>query len=163
MCEGIRKHWTEKISVDQGEILLRWMLHGERFAQKETDTITKLFLEMNVKPAMEILDLCCGYGRHAVRLAEKGFQVTGVDLSEANINYAKKFSQERKVSKFVNFLVGDAREAANLLRSQKEKFNGIIGILPAIGYYDEKTDENMLSQLYQLAKPQGILILNVPN
>lgn len=132
-------------------------------AQKETDKIAGLFLEMDVKPGMEVLDFCCGYGRHAVRLAEKGFKVTGVDLSEANINYAKKLAEEREVSDCVSFLVGDARRVGDLLGQEKERFNGIVGILPAIGYYDEETDENMLTQLYQLGRPEGVLILNVAN
>ena len=156
------KHWSEKLSVDAGQILLRWMRAGERFAQKETDAITKLLLEMNVKPGMKILDFCCGYGRHAVRLAEKGFKVTGVDLSEANINYSKKFAKERKASNSTSFLVGDARNIADILKHE-EQFNGIIGILPAIGYYDEETDENVLEQLHQLTKLRGCLILDMTN
>ena len=31
----------------------------------------------------EVLDLCCGHGRHAVILALTGLRVTGLDLSEA--------------------------------------------------------------------------------
>ena len=54
MSERTRKHRTEKMALDVGEIFLRWMLHGERFAQKETDAITKLLSEMNVKSGMEI-------------------------------------------------------------------------------------------------------------
>lgn len=156
-------HWTKKMSVEEGEILLRWMLHGERFADKETETILQLMSEMKVTPSTEILDLCCGYGRHAVRLAEKGFKVTGVDLSQVNINYARRFAEERGVSKLVRFLVGDAREVEYLLESQRETFEGIVAILPSIGYYDANTDESILGQLFRLSKSEGVLILNVAN
>lgn len=157
------KHWSEKLSVDEGEILLRWMLVGERSAQKETETIAKLLSEANVKPSMKILDFCCGYGRHSIRLAEKGYRVTGVDISEANIKYARGFAVERKVSHLVHFMVGDARSIIDLLEPQIEGFNAIIGILPAIGYYDEETDEDVLRQLHQLTVPGGVLILSLTN
>ncbi len=159
----MEKHWSEKISGDEAEFYLRWMLVGERYAQKETDAIVKLFSEMNVKPEMKILDFCCGYGRHTVRLAEKGFRVTALDLSEANIRYAKKFAEERNVSSLVDFLVGDTLKIRDALGPHRGEFDGIIGILPAIGYYDEKTDENVLAQLAQIARSEGVLILNVAN
>ncbi|HNW72909.1 MAG: class I SAM-dependent methyltransferase [Bacteroidales bacterium] len=37
-----------------------------------------------------VLDLGCGYGRVAVRLAEKARQVTGIDISSDNIKLAEK-------------------------------------------------------------------------
>ena len=33
-------------------------------------------------PGAALLDICCGHGRHAIPLAERGYRVTGVDSSE---------------------------------------------------------------------------------
>ncbi|GAI67091.1 unnamed protein product, partial [marine sediment metagenome] len=41
------------------------------------------FIEESIplKPGQKILDLACGYGRHSILLAKKGYFVTGYDLS----------------------------------------------------------------------------------
>ena len=47
---------------------------------KETDFMIRHF---NLQPGNKVLDIMCGYGRHAIALAEKGISVTAVDnLSE---------------------------------------------------------------------------------
>jgi SAM-dependent methyltransferase len=43
---------------------------------KEVDFIMQYF---NLQPGSRVLDLMCGYGRHALALAEKGVEVTAVD------------------------------------------------------------------------------------
>ena len=46
---------------------------------------TKLISELDLKGSERILDLGCGDGRNAIPLAESGFDVTAVDISEAGI------------------------------------------------------------------------------
>jgi len=45
----------------------------------------------------KVLDICCGAGTNAVYLAEKGFQVTGIDISPKAIEYAKRKAQKANV------------------------------------------------------------------
>lgn len=52
-----------------------------------------------------ILDLACGKGRHAIYLNQAGFNVVGVDLSVKNIEYARRYENER-----LRFYVHDMRE-----------------------------------------------------
>jgi len=156
------KDWPQKLCVDHGAILLRWMLAGERSAQQEADAIAGLLLEAGVGPGERVLDFCCGYGRHSLRLAERGYKVTGVDISEASIRHARELALERNVSEAVRFLVGDVRRLGDLL-SPTAGFGAAIGILPAIGYYDKKTDESVFRQIHQLTRPGGVLILSVGN
>ena len=42
-----------------------------------------------LKPAASVLDLGCGPGLYAQRLAQRGFRCTGIDFSPAAINYAR--------------------------------------------------------------------------
>jgi len=51
----------------------------------------------------KVLDICCGAGTNAVYLAEKGFQVTGIDISSKAIEYARRKAEEKNVN--VKFLV----------------------------------------------------------
>jgi len=40
-----------------------------------------------------VLDLCCGQGRHTVRLAHEGFKVTGLDLSPHLLQAARQAAE----------------------------------------------------------------------
>ena len=66
--------------------------------------IEKLHLTGNEK----ILDLACGFGRHSLELARRGFSVTGVDITSDYIRFAKEKSQEKGLC--ANFLCCDIRE-----------------------------------------------------
>lgn len=63
--------------------------------------------ELGGDRALRILDVGCGTGRHAIRLAGMGYPVTGIDLSEAQIGRAREKAAEAGVS--VDFRVMDAR------------------------------------------------------
>ena len=47
--------------------------------RSEVEFLEKIFGQ---RPAASLLDICCGDGRHAIPLAERGYLVTGVDSSE---------------------------------------------------------------------------------
>ena len=44
------------------------------------------------------LDICCGAGTNTIYLAEKGFEVTGIDISRTAVEYAKKKAAQAKTS-----------------------------------------------------------------
>src|SRR5437867_902445 len=53
------------------------------------------FLNKNLgcKPGARVLDVPCGNGRLSFELAQRGYQVTGVDISEEFIEEARSFAQ----------------------------------------------------------------------
>jgi SAM-dependent methyltransferase len=64
------------------------------------------------------LDLGCGIGNHAIYLAAKGFDVTGVDISPTAIGFAKEKSREKGVR--CHFIVADVLGG---MREVKETFD----------------------------------------
>ncbi|MFA5972410.1 MAG: class I SAM-dependent methyltransferase [Lentimicrobiaceae bacterium] len=60
------------------------------------DALIQLIESGKIKPCT-VIDLGCGAGNYAVYLAGKGFTVTGVDISESAIKYAKKNAKDKKV------------------------------------------------------------------
>lgn len=57
-----------------------------------------------VKPS-ETLDLCCGAGTNPIYLAEKGFDITALDISDRAVELAMEKAHQSRVR--VNFLIGD--------------------------------------------------------
>ncbi|HSR17010.1 MAG TPA: class I SAM-dependent methyltransferase [Ignavibacteriaceae bacterium] len=67
------------------------------------------FIEKEIKHNKEIkiLDIGCGTGRHSIELAKRGYNVTGIDLSESQLKRAKEKALEQKLN--INFQKNDAR------------------------------------------------------
>ncbi len=77
----------------------------------QADYFTKVIETGKVK-AGSALDLGCGTGVKSIYLVKKGFKVTGIDISEVAIKYAKENAQNAKVK--VNFIVADVTDLSFL-------------------------------------------------
>ena len=49
-----------------------------------------LIKQLHLKGTEKILDLACGFGRHSLEFARRGYDVTGIDITSAYIDYAKE-------------------------------------------------------------------------
>jgi SAM-dependent methyltransferase len=114
------------------------------------------FIEKEVKKdrAARILDIGCGTGRHALELARRGYRVTGVDLSAAQLARARKLAAAEKLA------VGFRRLDARRLRFRAEFDLALMlceGAFPLM-----ETDEmnfEILENAARALKPGGKLIL----
>jgi S-adenosylmethionine-dependent methyltransferase len=75
------------------------------------------FLPLQAKPSFCALDLGCGTGATAVRLARLGMHVTLLDSSPAMLDIAKRTAQEAGVTDKVVLQRGDATQLANLFHA----------------------------------------------
>lgn len=74
----------------------------------ECDFIEKVAEKFFEEKPRRILDLGCGTGSHALILAKRGYQVTGIDQSDVVIQRAKEKAREEKIK--AHFFVQDMRE-----------------------------------------------------
>jgi ubiquinone/menaquinone biosynthesis C-methylase UbiE len=155
-------HWTEKMFVEHGDLFLKLTNQRESLVPREIKALERIFSETGVNAGDRVLDLCCGSGRHALNLAKKGFNVTGVDISPTTIKQAKELAEKMNVKNRVEFYVGDARKVSKLLE-KKGSFDALISIWTSIGYYDDESDKLIIRQLNKLASSDGVLILDVAN
>jgi 2-polyprenyl-3-methyl-5-hydroxy-6-metoxy-1,4-benzoquinol methylase len=70
----------------------------------ECDFIEK---EINFNKKLHILDVGCGTGRHTIELTKRGYNVTGIDLSESQLLRARQKAEQASLS--INFRKADAR------------------------------------------------------
>ena len=156
-------HWTEKMFLEHGDLFLKFMKRAEKRASKEVEVLEKIFSELGVHAGGKVLDLCCGLGRHSLRLAEKGFIVTGIDISPIAIKHAEDLAESMKVKDRVEFLVGDARNVLKLLKDKQRIFNASLSMWTSMGYYDDETDRSILQQLNELTSSAGVLVVQMGN
>lgn len=109
-----------------------------------------------LKPAMgnRILDIACGRGRHAIYLQKKGFDVTGIDLSEQSIKYAKQFE-----SKQLHFFVHDMRKLGYI-----NYYDVALNLFTSFGYFEtEKEHISALKSFRKSIKEDGCVVIDYFN
>ncbi len=79
----------------------------ECFVQGTVGECDFIEAEVGRDKSIKIIDIGCGTGRHAIELTKRGYNVTGVDLSENQIKRAREKAQEAGVT--IDFQTQDAR------------------------------------------------------
>ncbi|WP_324736338.1 methyltransferase domain-containing protein [Thermococcus sp. SY098] len=125
----------------------------EERTQKEVEFLVKA---LELEEPKRILDLACGFGRHAIKLAELGHEVVGVDIMDGFLEIARKTAEERGVS--VKFMKGDMREL-----DFKNEFDNVLLLFTSFGYFSDKENFKVLKNVYAALKPSGLFVLDVPN
>ena len=77
---------------------------GRELSDAETELIWRL---LELEPGMAVLDLACGHGRIANRLAARGAAVTGLDVTPRFLELAREDAATRGVE--VEYVQGDMR------------------------------------------------------
>jgi SAM-dependent methyltransferase len=99
---------------------------------------------------IDVLDVACGPGNAAIRAAQRGAAVTGVDLVPDFIEEAKRNAAEAGVE--VDWMVGDAEE----LPCPDESFDRV---LSAIGIQFAPRHEVVAGELCRVLRPGGLMVL----
>ena len=130
------------------------LLYKHRDEIEAQTFIDKLFEHLKPSKEDNILDLACGRGRHAIYMNAKGFKVTGYDLSEDSINFAKDFDNPS-----LHFDVRDMRE--NLGTNE---FDWVFNLFTSFGYFDEpREDHKAIESIAKCLKTGGKLVLDFMN
>ncbi|MFV0566995.1 MAG: class I SAM-dependent methyltransferase [Flavobacteriaceae bacterium] len=90
------------------------------------DTLTEY---LNIPEGGRILDLACGQGRHSRYLNKMGYDVTGLDLSENSIAFAKRFENHR-----LHFAVH------NMCLPYPGTFDAVFNLFTSFGYFENDGD-----------------------
>ncbi len=69
----------------------------ETFTRGTLGEVDFLEKELNYDKTKSILDIGCGTGRHAIELARRGYSITGIDLSAAQLKRAGEKAKEAGV------------------------------------------------------------------
>jgi len=79
------KQWYESLFENYGK-----KYDGECFTQGTAGECDFIEKEIDSDKSLKILDIGCGTGRHALELTKRGYTVTGIDLSESQLERARE-------------------------------------------------------------------------
>jgi SAM-dependent methyltransferase len=126
-------------------------LTPERTVQEVEGTVNLLALP----PGSAILDLCCGHGRHTIPLAERGYRMTGLDLSEIFLRRARADAETHGIQ--IRWVHSDMREIPF-----ENEFDAVINLFTSFGYLEsEDNDQQVLRQVHKSLKPGGLFLLEM--
>src|SRR3569832_2055408 len=130
------------------------ILYKERDEKEAQLFLDRLINTLHPAANAKILDVACGKGRHSIYLNKKGFNVSGFDLSEENIDYDKQFENEK-----LSFHVHDMREVF-----RENYFDYVFNLFSSFGYFDsDKDNADTISAHARALKPKGLLVLDYMN
>ena len=118
------------------------------------DYVEKIFSEFNIKPEL-VCELGCGTGNIALRLAKKGYDVIGIDVSEDMLSEAKLKAEKEGLDTL--FLLQDMREF-----ELYGTVNCILCLCDSLNYITEDED---IKEVFRLVNnylhPNGLFIFDL--
>jgi 2-polyprenyl-3-methyl-5-hydroxy-6-metoxy-1,4-benzoquinol methylase len=147
------KQWYEALFENYGK-----KYDGEVFTQGTVGECDFIEQEIGQNKSLKIIDVGCGTGRHSIELTKRGYNVTGVDLSESQLKRAKEKAQDAGLT--INFQKQDARNLP---------FNGEFDLAIMLcegGFSLMETDEmnfEILKSITKTLKNNGKLIFTTLN
>ncbi|HRD83225.1 MAG TPA: methyltransferase domain-containing protein [Saprospiraceae bacterium] len=130
------------------------ILYQNRDETEARQFIDALLATLQPSTAARVLDLACGKGRFSKYLAEKGFDVTGLDLSFNSIQYARQFEAGN-----LAFYTHDMR-----LPYRMRYYDYIFSFFTSFGYFDTDRDHiRTLKSIRTGLRAGGIFVLDFFN
>lgn len=123
--------------------------------QKQVDFIINA---LNLSGKERILDLACGYGRHSLEFARRGYSVVGVDITQSFIKDATESAKKENLN--VEFICTDIRNY-----QCKQEFDVVLNMADgAIGYLENDAENNKIFEVIGKAlKPGGKSLIDICN
>jgi len=141
------KFGTHTIELYQDEI---------RHTPRQLETLKVFLGPPGEKP---VLDICCGWGRHALPLARMGYTVVGLDGSSYFLEKARRELNDQKKTR-LSLLRGDMC----ILPFQTSSFAAAIQMYTSFGYgTDPEDDRRVLNELNRILQPRGTYLLDLIN
>ena len=125
----------------------------DELSETQTERIWRL---LGLEPGVEVLDVPCGHGRIANRLAARGARVTGLDADSLFLERAQADAAARRVE--VEYVQGDMR-----FLPWEGRFDLVLNWFTSFGYFDDDGNRAWLREVGKVLRPGGRLVLDVWN
>ena len=127
-------------------------------ASRRPETIQRsvdwLIESIGLRAGDSVLDLGCGPGLYAARLAEKGLRVTGVDYSRRSIDYATEFARQNNLD--IHY-----RDQDYLTLEDENQYDAALLIYGDFCPLSPEQRKRLLANIRRALKPGGSFVLDV--
>lgn len=106
---------------------------------------------LELEPGDDVLDLACGHGRIANRLAARGARVVGLDADALFLERARQGGQH------VEYLQGDMRA----LPWSGPRFDSVVLWFTAFGYFDDEANAGVLRGIRSVLRDGGRFVMDI--
>lgn len=131
--------------------------YADRLSAQRSDEETGLVWRLlDLAPGHRVLDLACGHGRIANRLAARGCTVTGLDATPMYLDIARREAAALGVA--VEYVHGDMRELP-----WTDRFDRVVNWFTAFGYFDDAGCRRVLEQVAAALRPGGRFVVELNN
>lgn len=132
-------------------------IYRPQFKAERTEAETRFIAASLSAPAGgEVLDLACGFGRHAIGMAQRGHRVTGVDFSARYLEIAATDAAEAGVK--VTWRQGDMRQLGDV-----RAYDAVYSYFTSFGYFSDDENEQVLAEVARAIRPGGRFLLEMAN
>lgn len=119
---------------------------------KELDSLLSL---TKVPASSKVLDLACGYGRHALELAKRKYQVTACDKNGKLFESSKIKATEENWD--VTWIEEDMRSF-----NRYNHFDLIVNLFFSFGFFEkQQEDQNVIRNIFRSLKPGGKFVMEL--
>jgi ubiquinone/menaquinone biosynthesis C-methylase UbiE len=124
-------------------------------SQWDDDLVALIIQVLELQPGDRILDLACGSGDHARRLARRGLGVVGVDIAASLVAYCRQRAVDEGI-KLAQFDQGDMRELA-----YDGEFDAVVLLSGSFGFFDDATNQDVLKRMARALRSGGRILIDV--
>jgi SAM-dependent methyltransferase len=143
---------TPNFFDDGSPFLKHPLLTPQRTAQE----VNFLVSQLELQPGARVLDVGCGFGRHTVEFARRGYAVVGIDPSPAMIAAARQRATEAGVAATLVAISGEAYKP-------RESFDAAICLFTTLGQMTEAGDNRALvPHVFSLLQADGFFVVETP-
>lgn len=131
---------------------------NKRFTKAVEDASNEVLKDLlNLDPNSKILDLAAGTGRTAIPLAEIGFNVTALDLTDGMMNVMKKKILEKNI-KNIEVVSGNAKQ----IPYEDSSFDAVVSFR-FLHLFDDVDKQKIIDEAHRVVKPNGKVLLEFNN
>jgi len=140
-------------------MVANWSLEieGMSWVEHTAEEVDFVIEALGLHGRERVLDLACGFGRHALELTQRGYDVVGVDFTEDYIARARFLAHERNLDN-VEFDLADVRQV-----DYREAFDVVLNMADgAIGYFETEEDNlRLFDVIADALKPGGKHVMGI--